>query len=461
MHAYFKAGRALPALTAFGLLAGALAPIMGQVAVNYTGTVTDSAGTPISGAAVKLVNMNISTTTGADGKFTLGGATGIADDGGVVPFASVRDGSIFLSIDSRTEVAITAFGLRGEALGAVQRTLNAGSHSLQLPGLVTGVSFLKVAAGGRESLIKTFAIAGALRGSSVGFVASKAPLAKGAAAAPYYDVITATKAGYLVYYQSVANSDSANMQFKLTKEGGAKFSFFVTSLKALQDFSKNEQGFGGDFSFGETGAGAGLRGADKLCATIAERSMPGSKNRGWRAFLSVSSDAYGKQVNAIDRIGNGPWYDRLGRQLAPTKADLIGVRPANGDATIRVNLPNEDGVLNKRPDPTKPEVDNHHMATGSDAEGKLKGATGTNKMKYTCRDWTSKTYTQGETPTCGFAWPRQLNNLTSGANWMTTFDAPGCAPGVDINGTGGPPPGSTTIGAGGGYGGYYCFALNP
>ena len=32
-----------------------------------------------------------------------------------------------------------------------------------------------------------------------------------------------------------------------------------------------------------------------------------------RAFLSVSANANGQQENAIDRIGNGPWYDRLGR----------------------------------------------------------------------------------------------------------------------------------------------------
>ena len=56
----------------------------------------------------------------------------------------------------------------------------------------------------------------------------------------------------------------------------AHFSFFVTSLAALQDLSNNDQGFGGDLRYGETGAGAGLRGADKLCAAIAERSMPGA-----------------------------------------------------------------------------------------------------------------------------------------------------------------------------------------
>lgn len=54
-----------------------------------------------------------------------------------------------------------------------------------------------------------------------------------------------------------------------------KFSFFVTSLQSLRELSGSRTGFGGDLRFGETGEGAGLRGADKICAAIAELSMPG------------------------------------------------------------------------------------------------------------------------------------------------------------------------------------------
>src|SRR5690606_18604670 len=67
-----------------------------------------------------------------------------------------------------------------------------------------------------------------------------------------------------------------------------KFSFFVTSLESLRKLSKSQKGFGGDLRFGETGEGAGLRGADKICSTIAEMSMPGSSAKQWRAFLSTS-----------------------------------------------------------------------------------------------------------------------------------------------------------------------------
>jgi hypothetical protein len=146
------------------------------------------------------------------------------------------------------------------------------------------------------------------------------------------------------------------------------FSFFVTSVKALQELSGNPQGFGGDLRFGETGPGAGLRGADKLCTTIAERSMPGSGAKEWHAFLSAADGGNGQPVHAIERIGAGPWYDRQGRMLAPDVASLMSIRPQGGDPTIKNDFPNEDGVPNHDPDGTG-EVDNHDMLTGSNAAG--------------------------------------------------------------------------------------------
>lgn len=238
------------------------------------------------------------------------------------------------------------------------------------------------------------------------------------------------------------------------------FSFFVTSLAALRELSGSQDGFGGDLRFGETGPGAGLRGADKLCAAIAERSMPGAAAKQWRAFLSVTADDSGQPVNAIDRVGEGPWYDRLGRLLAPTRADLLGVRPENGDPAIRDDLPNEDGVPNHQPDPSLPPVDNHHFLTGSNQAGALLSATAT------CKDWTTAdgSYSNGR-PMCGFSWPRNTGGKPGpggdAANWKTGFAAPGCAPGVSITESGGAAPGSDSVGDGGGYGGFYCFALVP
>jgi hypothetical protein len=237
------------------------------------------------------------------------------------------------------------------------------------------------------------------------------------------------------------------------------FSFFVTSLKAMRDFSGNQLGFGGDLRYGETGAGAGLRGADKICAAIAERSLAGSGSRTWRAFLSATADENSKQVNAIDRVGNGPWYDRLGRVVAKTKTDLLSTRPATADTTIKNDLPNEDGVPNHNPDGTK--VDNHDILTGTNASGKLYGS------KSTCLDWTSKlgNKTTEGVPHCGHSWPTGGGGGGGGgdgmSNWMSALDEAGCSPAVYLIDDGAAKPGSTGVGSGGGYGGIYCFVYTP
>jgi hypothetical protein len=235
-----------------------------------------------------------------------------------------------------------------------------------------------------------------------------------------------------------------------------KFSFFVTSLKALRELSGNQDGFGGDLRFGETGANAGLRGADKICTAIAERSMPGAGAKQWRAFLSAANDGTGNPVHAIDRIGAGPWYDRLGRLLAPDKASVANPRPVGGDPIIANDFPNEDGVLNHNPDGTG-QVDNHDMLTGSTAVGRLELVNGQNLR--TCLDWTANAGNkpvEGQ-PRVGHSWPRQV----SGINWMSALIESGCAPGVNLIEMGGPMPNSNTVGSGGGYGGFYCFAMVP
>jgi hypothetical protein len=248
----------------------------------------------------------------------------------------------------------------------------------------------------------------------------------------------------------------------------AKFSFFVISYKAITALSGSTDGFGGDLRYGETGAGAGLRGADKICAAVAERSMAGSSAKQWRAFLSVTADESGKQVNAIDRVGSGPWYDRLGRTFALTKADLINERPANIDAAIQYDLPNEDGVPNHNPDKTS-QVDNHDTVTGSNAQGQLSSATAT------CKDWTvaDAASTNGK-PRVGHTWPTGGERSCGGGSvgggmgggdggmchWISALDEAGCAAGVNLKETGGP-GNDGKIGSGGGYGGFYCFALTP
>lgn len=234
------------------------------------------------------------------------------------------------------------------------------------------------------------------------------------------------------------------------------FSFFVTSYKAMKRLANDVNGFGGDLRFGKAD---GLSGADEICRQIAETSQPGSSSKGWRAFLSVTKNAQGQPVHAIDRVGTGPWYDRLGRLVAENKANLAQTRPLGADPAIKDDLPNEDGVPNQAPEGTK--LDNHDVLTGTGPTGQLYK----DDMKYTCRDWTSKVGADG-TPRVGHSWPRMGSGGASTGptgmdNWMSALDEAGCAAGASLAENGPPDPAVPTVGSGGGYGAIYCFALSP
>jgi hypothetical protein len=211
------------------------------------------------------------------------------------------------------------------------------------------------------------------------------------------------------------------------------FSFFVTSLEAIRRASGSQDGYGGDLG--------GLSGADEICTRIAESAMEGAGAKGWRAFLSTSTE------NAIDRIGEGPWYDRVGRLIAEDLDGIRSERPA-GDPQIVDDLPNEMGVPN-RAGTGGGDDDNHDTLTGSNSDGEWDGGS-------TCDDWTSTTTSQG--PRIGHSWP-----ANSGQGWIQAHTAPGCAPSVNLvqGGGGGMQGGGGGIGDSGGYGGFYCFALMP
>jgi hypothetical protein len=73
-------------------------------------------------------------------------------------------------------------------------------------------------------------------------------------------------------------------------------SFFVTSSNAK----------GGNLG--------GLAGADQVCQALAKAA--GAGNKTWRAYLSTST------VDAKSRIGNGPWHNFKGEQIAANVTDL-------------------------------------------------------------------------------------------------------------------------------------------
>ena len=220
-----------------------------------------------------------------------------------------------------------------------------------------------------------------------------------------------------------------------------KFSFFYTSVDAMRRLSGNDNGFGGDLRFGET---TGLAGADKICQTIATDEGFGGKT--WKAFLSAVAGPDGMQVDAINRIGDGPWYDRNGRLIAPNKDGLLTTRPT-GDATAVNDLPDEKG------NGTRMLGTSYDAVTATSPTGTLEYP---GVLKNTCNDWTDNTDALGVGPliVCGHSW---VSDVLS--SWMSTHPERSCKPGVNLTSNGGSD--GSSIGAAGGWGGFYCFATTP
>ena len=221
----------------------------------------------------------------------------------------------------------------------------------------------------------------------------------------------------------------------------SSFSFFITSLEAMRRLSGSQDGFGGDLG--------GITGADGICQTIAQEVGQGAKT--WRAFLSATAGPDGQPVHAIDRIGDGPWYDANGRLVASSKSGLLGDRP-DGDPRTIDDLPDEHGM------PGTVLGDSHDILTGSNKQGRLNSTD----PQSTCNDWTSSSEAVGDRVMCGHSWPRRGpgSGAQRGGNWVSDHPVPGCGAGVNLEFTR-PGTGPRTVGQGGGWGGIYCFALTP
>jgi len=220
------------------------------------------------------------------------------------------------------------------------------------------------------------------------------------------------------------------------------FSFFVTSWHHMQLLSGSDDGFGGDLRYG--GATDGLTGADNICQEIASRVCHGHKT--WRAYLSTST------VNAITRIGSGPWYDYAGSLVANNTSGLLGedARPAGGccdDGIYDETGVFHDGTTDVNND-GQPD-DDHDTLTGTKSDGTYDG--------FSCDDLTSTTANppggMGGGLRLGHTWPAQ-----SGQSWQTVHGVQSCAAGTNFVQNG--PGNGNSVGAGGGYGAIYCFAID-
>jgi hypothetical protein len=172
----------------------------------------------------------------------------------------------------------------------------------------------------------------------------------------------------------------------------------------------------------------GLEGADAHCQNLAEAAGAGDKT--WQAYLSAAAEGGQPAVNARDRIGDGPWFNFAGVQVAEDVDDL---HSDDNQLGKEGSLSEKGGQINGRGD--TPNM--HDILTGSDTEGRLAAGDG----DMTCSNWTSN----GE----GSAMVGHHDKQGGGANpnsWNSAHGSRGCGQ-SDLVGTGG-------------NGFFYCFAID-
>ena len=191
----------------------------------------------------------------------------------------------------------------------------------------------------------------------------------------------------------------------------ARMTFFVTSVGS---------GKGADLG--------GLAGADQHCQSLA--TAAGAGKRTWRAYLSTSGGGT-TAVNAIERIGRGPWVNAKGAVIATDLENLHG----NNNITKQTNLTEKGGVVNGRGDTPN----THDILTGSQTNG-LAFPAGNDT---TCGNWTKS----GEgSAQLGHSDRQGLSEDYFAKSWNASHPSRGCSQDA-LKGTGGA-------------GLFYCFAIN-
>ena len=169
----------------------------------------------------------------------------------------------------------------------------------------------------------------------------------------------------------------------------------------------------------------GLKGADAHCSALAKTAGAGGKN--WRAYLSTTGSS---GVNARDRIGDGPWQNVKGVQVA---SDVDDLHSDENNLTKQTVLDEKGQIVNGRGD----DPNRHDILTGADLQGKAVNSDD----DTTCSNWTSNDE--------GSALVGHFDRTGGGANptsWNSAHGSRGCSQ-ANLQGTGGD-------------GLFYCFAAD-
>jgi len=181
----------------------------------------------------------------------------------------------------------------------------------------------------------------------------------------------------------------------------------------------------------------GLAGADQHCQQLAEAARAG--DRTWHAYLSQSSPA--AEINARDRIGNGPWYNADGVMVA---SDADNLHSDSNNMTKETSLDENGNIVSGSGDDTN----RHDVLTGSRPSGQawpwglmdILNFDGDDHM-LTCGNWTSNS--EDGSAMLGH---HDRRGFTGFSSWNAAHPSIGCD--------------QESLIATGGDGLFYCFAIN-
>lgn len=159
---------------------------------------------------------------------------------------------------------------------------------------------------------------------------------------------------------------------------------------------------------GKGGDLGGLEGADAHCQALATEA--GAGHRTWRAYLSTQGP---NAVNAIDRIGQGPWANAKGVIMATNIESLLY---DNSNFNYEHILDEHGNHFESRIDGTY-DTTEHDVLTGT----RLDGTAFPPGEDRTCNNWTSSTE--------GSAWVGHADRYSfavPGSPWNSSHGTPGC-----------------------------------
>ena len=202
----------------------------------------------------------------------------------------------------------------------------------------------------------------------------------------------------------------------------------IVAALALSLFASMVHAQQKDMTFFITSAGpgrgadlGGLEGADRHCQALAKAA--GAGQRQWRAYLSTD------KVKARDRIGNGPWKNAKGEEIARNLDDLH----AKSKVSKQTGLDEKGQPVNGRGD----SPNRHDILTGSAPDGR---AIASDK-DMTCGNWTKSgdgAAMVGHHDRVG------LSDTEAARSWNSSHPSRGCS--------------QEALRGSGGDGLFYCFA---